>query len=652
MNIVRYKRLALTAAIALSGLAVAEDNSLAPVTVTASASGEAKDSVVAPASISVITREELEQGSYRDISEAIRSVPGLYVPEGSTGKGGTGEISIRGLDPQYTLILVDGVPQGSQQGYYNGFGSGAEFGWLPPVSAIERIEVIRGPMSSLYGSAALGGVVNIITKPTPEQWSGSVSLDRMSQQNDDAGDRHQAQFQMSGPLLEDRLAATIRGGFFNRDEDAIDGGYAEFQRRDLSAALDWTISERQSLGIEAGVATQDTFAHAELSGSDRELQTQRLYQSLNHELNWAGGLRTRSYVQNAELDNQTQNASYRRTTVNSSTLVPLGAHLLTLGGQYRLQQTDNPERAIGKAELERWDAAAFMEDEWLMTDRLSLTAGARWVQDENYGGELVPRGYAVFEATERLTFKGGVSAGYRTPDLKQGDSDWVEGGGGGSVDGADIGNSDLNAESSLSYELATYWSGRNGAIAGVTLFYTDYSDKIEKPLICDRVTGPDGSCVYQGYDYEKIFEYQNVDEAWIRGVELTLDTPLFAGLDLQAGYTFTDSEQESGDNAGNALNDQPRHRANLDLNWQATDNTRLWGNARYQGEAEQVQAKGGLSEAFEGYTLVDAGVHYRLRPTVALRGGVYNLLDADINAEDHGRVLDGRRLNLGIDIAF
>lgn len=107
--------------------------SLETMTVTsASASGYAVDPMNAPASITVVTRDQLEGKSYRDISEALQDVPGVYVDDGPSSKGGTGEISIRGLDAKYTLILVDGIPQGSQQAYYNGYGSGAEFGWLPP----------------------------------------------------------------------------------------------------------------------------------------------------------------------------------------------------------------------------------------------------------------------------------------------------------------------------------------------------------------------------------------------------------------------------------------------------------------------------------------------------------------------------------------
>ncbi|MFP1679103.1 TonB-dependent receptor domain-containing protein [Alloalcanivorax sp. C16-2] len=629
------------------------EHRLPEVSVTsASASGRAVDVTNAPASISVISREDLEGKSYRDITQALQDVPGVYVDDGPSGKGGTEEISIRGMDSKYTLILVDGRPQGSGQSYYNGFGSGAEYGWLPPISAIERIEVIRGPMSSLYGSDALGGVINVITKATPDQWGGSVTLERTQQESHESGDYQQQRYYLSGPLIEDTLGFTVNGSRYQRDEDQIEAGYRDYDRDNTIAKLTWTPVDNQSLSLEAGYSTQETLGTAANSGSDSELYTVRRHQALNHDILWHGDIDTKSWVQREELENQTQNALYERVTANTSTAVPLGDHVLTLGGQYREQKTENPTRAIGEPDLERWDMALFGEDQWFVTDDLALTAGLRWVDDENYGSEAVPRAYAVYNFTPQFTLKGGVSAGYRTPDLKQGDSNWVEGGGGRSVDGGDIGNDDLKPEKSLTYELGALWEGYNGVQASVTVFHTDYDDKIEKPIICDRVSGPDTTCLYQGYDYEKLYRYTNVDEARIRGAEVTFSFPVGYSVRVDSNYTFTDSEQLSGDNKGNPLNDQPRHRANLGVNWRANDATRLWAKARFKGKAEQIAGRGGLTDEYPSYTLVDTGLIYALTEQVEVYGSVQNVLDKEVDDENFGRVLDGRRYSAGVTVNF
>ncbi|OBX33939.1 colicin I receptor precursor [Halomonas elongata] len=321
-----------------SGSALAQSTAsttqLSDMTVTsASASGYAVDPMNAPASISVVTKEELAGKSYRDISQALQDVPGLYLDEGPSGKGGTGEISIRGMDAKYTLILVDGIPQGSGQAYYNGYGSGAEFGWLPPISAIERIEVIRGPMSTLYGSDALGGVINVIAKPVSNEWSGNVNLDTMIQQDSASGNRHKAQFRLSGPLIEDTLSATLTGSTLTRDEDQRRGGYSGFDRRDVTAELDWAPDASNRVSFEAGHATQDTEASADMTGSDRNLQTRRRHQTLRHHLEWNGRVTTRSYVQREELkqDDASYQSTYKRMTANTSTVMTFGEHLLTVG---------------------------------------------------------------------------------------------------------------------------------------------------------------------------------------------------------------------------------------------------------------------------------------------------------------------------------
>ncbi|MGP9551805.1 MULTISPECIES: TonB-dependent receptor domain-containing protein [unclassified Halomonas] len=639
-----------------SALAQSATTELATMTVTsASASGYAVDPVNAPASISVVTQEDLAGKSYRDITQALQDVPGVYVDDGPSGKGGSGEISIRGMDSKYTLILVDGIPQGSQQAYYNGHGSGAEFGWLPPVSAIERIEVIRGPMSTLYGSDALGGVINVITKPVADEWSGSVNLDTIVQESSASGNRHKAQFQLSGPLIEDSLSATLTGSTMRRDEDQREGGYSEFDRRDLTAKLDWSPNEANQVSFEAGHGTQDTRASADMTGSDRTLDTQRRLQAIRHTLNWRDGVTTRGYVKREELkqNDSSYQSVYERITANSDTVLTFGDHLLTMGAQYREQSTENPDRGLGQSNLDRWDMALFAEDEWFLTDRFSLTTGARWVKDENYGNEFVPRLYGVFNATQNLTFKGGVSAGYRTPDLKEGDSHWIEGGGGpGCPDCRDVGNSDLQPEKSTTYELASLWQSDSGLLASATLFHTSYKDKIDKPIVCDSRDGLDANCFHLDEEYAAIYQYRNVDKAEINGLELTLDAPITERLKVSATYTFTDSEQKSGENQGLPLNDQPRHRASLGLGWQASETTRLWSKARYKGDTRRIGGRRGLSDSYPGYTLVDAGVQHALTPRVSVYGGIYNLLDKQIDQDDYNRVLDGRRFNAGINVSF
>lgn len=138
--------------------------------VSVTAGGYAQQVEDAPASISVIGREQIEERYYQDVTDVLRDVPGVVVTGGGSGDNGT-DIVIRGMPASYTLILVDGKPVSTRETRPNG-SAGFEQSWLPPVQSIERIEVIRGPMSTLYGSDAMGGVINIITRKVADKWGG------------------------------------------------------------------------------------------------------------------------------------------------------------------------------------------------------------------------------------------------------------------------------------------------------------------------------------------------------------------------------------------------------------------------------------------------------------------------------------------------
>src|SRR5690554_4621825 len=197
-----FARTALaTALLGASVTALAQDPLVLGDTVV-SAAGYEQKVTEAPASISVISREELQQKRYSNLAQALGDVEGIDIGQ-STGKTGGLNISIRGMPSEYTLILIDGRRQNAAGNVTpNGFGE-TSTSFMPPMSAIERIEVIRGPMSTLYGSDAIGGVVNIITKKVGTEWTGSVTADYTYQEERDFGDTGGTSFYSSGPLVED-----------------------------------------------------------------------------------------------------------------------------------------------------------------------------------------------------------------------------------------------------------------------------------------------------------------------------------------------------------------------------------------------------------------------------------------------------------------
>lgn len=215
--------------------------------VVVSASGFEQKITDAPASITVITQEELAKRPYITLIDAISDVEGVDVGE-TSDKTGQKTISMRGMGSDYTLILIDGKRQNNHGDIYPNSFSGNQFNHIPPLDAIERIEVIRGPASTLYGADALGGVINIITKKNVTKWTGSVTYGRSFQSNSDFGDNSTLDFSVRGPIVPGLLAVSLRGSRYERD--------ASSPQYDSSVAPDGTV-HRRSLGFGGGGRTVD-----------------------------------------------------------------------------------------------------------------------------------------------------------------------------------------------------------------------------------------------------------------------------------------------------------------------------------------------------------------------------------------------------------
>lgn len=245
-------------------------------TVVVSAAGYEQKVVDAPASISVITKKDLDTKPYVTLLDAVRDLEGVDIGE-TRDKTGQGTISMRGMGSDYTLILVDGKRQNNHGDIYPNSFSGNQFGHMPPLDAIERIEVIRGPASTLYGADALGGVINIITKKVTNEWKGSVSHSRTFETNDAFGNDITTDFNLSGPLVKDTLGLALRGSFYNRlasnpTYSSVTDPLGNVRERSLGfggggktvnnenesfgVRLSWTPTANQSLWLDIDTSTQ------------------------------------------------------------------------------------------------------------------------------------------------------------------------------------------------------------------------------------------------------------------------------------------------------------------------------------------------------------------------------------------------------------
>ena len=641
------------AALLATGPVLAESgdgHELGQVTVTAS--GHAQQLEDAPASISVITREQIEQRYYQDATDALRDIPGVIITGGGSGDRGN-DIVIRGMPSQYTLILVDGKRVSTRETRPNG-SAGFEQDWLPPLQSIERIEVVRGPMSTLYGSDAIGGVINVITRKVVEEWGGAVQLDTIIQDDSRSGDIQQGNFSLSGPLLADTLGLQVYGRASSRQEDRFVDGFEEKNLKNLNARLSFTPTDNQDFTLEAGQTKQDrrsligysapaTGCRGGCTDSDNEYTREVL--ALSHTGRWDFGT-TDSYVQREEAENLTREMKVTNTSAKTALVTPLGDHLLTVGANFEKEElSDRTSNQISNrtdVDASKW--ALFAEDEWMLPGNVSVTGGVRLDDDENYGSHVSPRLYGVWGMAPRWTLKGGVSTGFRSPSLREITPDWGQVSRGGDV----YGNPDLEPETSVNKELGLYFNAGRDLQANVTVFHNDFKDKITR-IACPPSVCPGGPNQFGSDPTYRV----NVDEAVTRGVEAAVSTTLARTVDLTLSYTYTDSEQQSGEYEGEPLNQVPKHLASLQADWRVTSRLSPWLAVRYRGEESQpTTGPSSSSIVAPSNTLVDAGLAFKLTPQATLNTGIYNIADKEIFQDEYGYVEDGRRYWLGMRVSF
>ena len=649
----RLRRTLLASAIsslACGAVAAQETPQLNDIVVTAS--GFEQQISSAPASISVISREELERGHYQNVTDALRDVPGVVVTGGGAGDNGN-DISIRGMPSQYTLILVDGRPQNSRESRPNG-SAGFEQDWLPPLQAIERIEVVRGPMSTLYGSDAIGGVINVITRKVADTWHGNIQLDTVLQEDSASGDSRQANFYLSGPLVADRLGLQLYGRTSERDEDDIENGYEEKSLQSLTARLSLAASDNHDFTAEAGITEQDRRSLVGRSApaegcrggcTDSIGEYTNSHVALTHSGRFDWGT-SETFVQRERSENQSRDIEITNTTAKTSAVIPLSMDMLTVGASWEEESLEDgtTNQISDRTAVENSQWALFMEDEWMLTDAWALTGGLRLDDDDNYGSHLSPRLYSVWKMTPEWTLKGGVSTGYRSPNLREITPDWGQISRGGNV----YGNPDLEPETSLNKEIALLYGNDAGLNGSLTLFHNDFEDKIT------RIACPIDICNAGPNQFGSDPTYRvNIDDAVTQGVEASLGAPLTDTLALTASYTFTDSEQKSGEYAGEPLTQLPRHQVSATLDWDVNARLSQWTKVSYRGEESQPTTGPSQSAIVApSYTFVDAGIGYQLNDSTTVNAGIYNLFDERITYDEYGYVDDGRRVWLGLNVAF
>lgn len=639
----------------------------------------------APASITVLGTESLRQRRSSNLAEMLFDVEGIDIG-GTAGKTGGLNISMRGMPSDYTLVLIDGRRQNSAGNITpNGFGD-TSTSFLPPTAAIERVEIIRGPMSTLYGSDAMGGVINIITRGVGSRWSGSLATDMTVQEQADYGNIYSIDAAVLGPIVPNLLGLSMRGGLRHREAASLSptGVYGEEtvistrgpspvegNVQTFGAKLTFTPSQRHDVWLELDDARQSyDNSSAQLGTLDRpdasppsfsgygpELQFNRSQATLAHTWRFNAGVLQSSLMRNrtetlgrtippgtpggppgSGLPNKEPGSARTlesdNTILDSKLIVRRGDHALSVGGQiWNARMVDGV--ALGPFEHTQW--SVFAEDEWRFIPSLALTAGLRRDDHSVFGGHVSPRAYLVWNATPTLTLKGGVSQGYKTPRVEQ----LVDGIIGFTAQGrtATIGTPSLKPETSTTTEVTAFYGNVDRFTASITFFNNLFDNKITTgtPVAnCTFAGAPNraGCLNYGDFPGQEFFAQSvNVDEAVTRGMEAGVRIP--AGVwTLSSNYTYTYSEQLSGENEGLPLTNTPRHMVNGNLSVQPSQRITGWLRGEYRSSrarrttVAEDPAYAALGD-YRAYSLFHLGGSYAVNESITISATAYNLLNKD-----------------------
>ena len=634
--------------------------------VVVSASGFSQQIKEAPASISVISGEELTKDSFTSLHSIAQKVPGVNVVGGEDGPASG--ISIRGMESSQTLVLIDGKRVNSSSANPKGGAGDMNSNFIPPAEAIERIEVIRGPMSSLYGSDAVGGVINIITKKDFSKFSGNVGLSTLINTHKGIGDGRQGDFYLNLPLYKELFALQLWGYKKLRDEDNYKGGYQKSDKRNLSAKLWITPDEHNKFFI---LGSNERHDYSRTVGKSATTRTNRLLNAYDYEKKSYGvGYLGEFDSLNADLSyiyDQTQRTSLfdkfipakaKNHNFNSKFTTFFGAHTLTFGYDFSKQNVgttfivSNASRN-GLKDPKTYsmsEHAGFIEDEWqILDEKLFLTLGSRLTHNEFFGNHLSPRAYLVYNATDTLNLKGGVATGYKTPNVNQISPEV------GTIQKAwsivDFGNKDLKPEKSTTYEVGAYYDNQADFRGSVTLFRNEFKDKILDTDGSKRVNGipafgtctnaPDVTCPGWG-------TYFNIEGATVWGVELSGDYDILSNLNFSSNYTYNKSKIKTGNPTintpngpmkfsqtglnrldGKSLTATPEHTLHATLTYKPVKSVKTFFGANYESKLTSVNFGAGNSvrENTKDLLTFDTGVSWDANKHLTLSLNAYNIFD-------------------------
>lgn len=600
----------------LAATASAEPSArLEEVVVTATRTPAAVDQV-GGSSITVITAEEIAARQQPTVEELLKTVPGLSVVANG-GLGTTTAVSIRGADAKNTLVLVDGV-------MFNDPSSGQRDANLANLTTdnVERIEIVRGPMSVLYGSNATAGVINVITKQgsgrpgyylggeagsygtwktyggargVVEKFDYSLNLSRSGAQGFSTADDD------NGRIPHANGSTSEEDGWKN-STFAGKLGFQVTPDFDLSATTRY-MDSRVDLDSPVSGYLQDNKV---VSPKEKYIDSEELLAKVNlHNRLFTGRLDSNLYYQRTDKERTVIDDSGRSLYNGESSEVgwqgsvaALAGNVVTVGLSYFEEQMDSAGFSAINGQAANV-ASSWLQDQISLGENFDLVAGVRLDDHDRFGSEATWRiSPSYVFAASGTTLKAAYGTGFRAPSLYE-------------LYAPTYGNPSLAAEKSRGWDAGIEQELLDQRLTvGVTYFQTRFENLIQ-------------------WDFTTWKYAQATGETTTRGVESFARFSPVAALDLTIAHTYTDTE----DATGARLTRRPLHKASLAVACRFSE--KLRGNAellRVGERDESPYAKdmyGNRVNTLDAYTVVNVAGSYALTPSLDLYGRIDNLFDEE-----------------------
>lgn len=548
----------------------------------------------------VVTRADLERSGVGDLSQVLVERLGIQLDGGvPAGEG----VMVQGLSSERVLVLVDGQPVVGR------IGGNLDVSRLP-LAAVERVEVVKGPQSSLYGSEAMGGVINVITRsPAAESWRGSFEMTAGTQGRADGS------ASLGGWLGGIGYVADVGRRMSELTPGRSSTQGAEVERWD--ALIKLAGDPRANLRADASLLLVD---------ERQRWRSGQLYQ-FSDNLQWSGRAGAVWTHGAHRLTPGVAASSFTHLARSATSAVPvagtgdeevqrlLEAELLYAGdfgatqvdGGVEVKREEIESDRVAGGERSLYTVEPFAQAT-VNVGPASLVPGARLTVSEEWGTHFTPRIAAMLRPRPTLALRASVGRGYRAPSFKELGMEFLNVGAGSGY--AVRGNPDLRPETSTNVSASIEWAGRL-AYLRTQAFHNEFRGFIETRLVTDS----SGIAIYT---------YDNIDDGFTRGVEVEGGFTA-AGLRVEGGYALLEARDRETDLR---LLNRPQHSGHLSLDTRLPGRVDLGTTATYTGRTEISRTEEGTVER-SGFLRVDLRASRELTRGFALSVGARNLFDAE-----------------------